>query len=102
GFVASFAISLGPVMWILLSEIFPSRVRGAAISFVTVFNSGSSFLVQFLFPIQLATIGIEGVFAGYALFALIGLGLVAWLMPETKSLTLEEIESTLAAKGARA
>ena len=98
GFVASFALSLGPVMWVFLSEIFPNRVRGVAISMITVFNSGSSWLVQFLFPIQLAYTGIASVFAGYAFFALVGLILVAWLMPETSGLSLEEIEKTIAAK----
>ena len=50
GFVASFAVSLGPVMWILFSELFPDRLRGIAISFVGVINSAVSFLVQQLFP----------------------------------------------------
>lgn len=95
-FVASFALSLGPVMWVFLSEIFPSQVRGAAISIITLFNSGSSWLVQFLFPIQLAYTGIASVFAGYAVCAVVGLGLILWLMPETKGLTLEEIEDTFA------
>ena len=90
-FVASFAMSLGPVMWVYLAEIFPNHVRGVAISFVTVFNSGASWFVQFLFPIQLSTSGIAGVFAGYSLFGLIGLVLIWWLMPETKGLTLEQV-----------
>ena len=94
-FVASFAMSLGPVMWVYLAEIFPNQSRGIAISLVTVFNSGASWLVQFLFPIQLATGGISGVFSGYALFAMIGLVLVAWLMPETKGLSLEKIGQTM-------
>lgn len=98
GFVASFAFSLGPVMWVYLSEIFPNRVRGVAISFVTIFNSGASWLVQFLFPIQLASGGIAGVFMWYAGFGLIGLVLVAWLMPETKGLTLEQVSEKMASK----
>lgn len=98
GFVASFAFSLGPVMWVYLSEIFPNRVRGVAISFVTIFNSGASWLVQFLFPIQLASGGIAGVFTWYASFGLIGFILIAWLMPETKGLTLEQISDKMASK----
>ncbi|MEO0579758.1 MAG: MFS transporter, partial [Pseudomonadota bacterium] len=50
GFVASFALSLGPVMWVLFSEIFPARVRGIALAISMVFNSVSSFIVQLLFP----------------------------------------------------
>ena len=98
-FVAAFALSLGPVMWIFLAEIFPARVRGTAISFVTVFNSSTAFLVTTLFPLQVAATGVAGVFMGYAAFALIGLGLVIWLMPETKGLSLEQIETQFAKKG---
>ena len=98
GFVASFAMSLGPVMWVLLSEIFPNRVRGVAISLVTAVNSGVSALVQFFFPLQLESMGVAGVFAAYALFAAIGLALMAWLMPETKGKSLEELEDELASK----
>lgn len=98
GFVASFAFSLGPVMWVYLAEIFPNRVRGVAISFVTIFNSGASWLVQFLFPIQLASAGIAGVFTWYAGFGLIGLVLVAWLMPETKGLSLEQVSEKMASR----
>lgn len=98
GFVASFAFSLGPVMWVYLAEIFPNRVRGVAISFVTIFNSGASWLVQFLFPIQLASGGIAGVFAWYAGFGLIGLVLISWLMPETKGLSLEQVSEKMAGR----
>jgi len=49
GFVASFAISLGPVMWVLFSELFPNKIRGLAISFVGFINSAVSFLVQLIF-----------------------------------------------------
>ena len=95
GFVASFALSLGPVMWVLLSEIFPVKVRALAISFVTIFNSGASWLVQFLFPWEVATFGIAGVFLSFAVFAVIGLVLVVLLLPETKGLTLERLEEKL-------
>lgn len=102
GFVASFAVSLGPVMWVFLSEIFPNRVRGVAICLIVVFNSGASWLVQFLFPIQLSVMGIAGVFAVYAAFGAVGLVLIARLMPETRALTLEAIEERMAARaGAR-
>ena len=97
-FVASFAMSLGPVMWVLLSEIFPVKIRGVAISLVTIFNSGASWLVQFLFPIEVATFGSAGVFFSFSIFAVIGLGLVAWLLPETKGLSLEKLEEKLASR----
>ena len=54
GFVASFAISIGPIMWVLFSELFPNNVRGMAISFVGLINSAVAFLVTFIFPWELA------------------------------------------------
>ena len=95
GFVASFAVSLGPVMWVLLSEIFPNHVRGVAMSVVTVFNSFVSFGVQLFFPWQLQNIGSAGTFLVYGGFAALGLVLVAWLLPETKGRSLEELERLL-------
>lgn len=93
GFVASFAFSLGPIMWVFLGEIFPVQVRGLAISLVTVLNSGVSMLITTFFPIQLAANGVTSVFAFFFFWSVIGLILIAWLMPETKGLTLEEIEA---------
>ena len=95
GFVASFAFSLGPVMWVLLAEIFPNKLRGVAISFVGVLNSGASFLVQLAFPWELNTIGTSITFLIYACFAALGLVLVIALLPETKEKSLEEIERQL-------
>lgn len=92
GFVASFAVSLGPVMWVVLSEIFPNHVRGFAMAAIGFLNTGVSFLVQFLFPWELATLGHAGTFLLYGLFGLISLGLVWRYMPETKGHTLEELE----------
>ena len=95
GFVASFAISLGPVMWVLFSELFPNRVRGLAISFVGLINSGVSFLVQLIFPWELQNLGNSLTFLIYGLFAIIGLILVMRLLPETKGKSLEELEADL-------
>ena len=98
GFVASFAVSLGPVMWVLLSEIFPNHIRGVAMSCVTFFNSLVSFGVQFLFPWQLANIGSAGTFLAYGAFAAIALALVGRLLPETKGRSLEQLEADLASR----
>ncbi|MEH6580786.1 MAG: sugar porter family MFS transporter [Halioglobus sp.] len=97
GFVASFAVSVGPVMWVLFAELFPNRIRGIAISFVGLVNSAVSFLVQLVFPWQLANIGNAGTFFIYGLFAVIGLLVIARLLPETKGKSLEEIEELLVA-----
>ena len=95
GFVAGFAISLGPVMWVLFSELFPNRVRGIAISFVGLINSGVSFLVQLVFPWELENLGNSTTFLIYGVFAVIGLIIILKLLPETKGKSLEELEAEL-------
>ena len=95
GFVASFAISLGPVMWVLFSELFPNRLRGLAISFVGFVNSGVSFLVQFFFPWSIANLGNAISYAIFGICAVIGLVILIGMLPETKGKSLEEIEKEL-------
>jgi sugar porter (SP) family MFS transporter len=95
GFVAGFAISLGPVMWVLFSELFPNRVRGLAISFVGLINSAVSFTVQLVFPWELENLGNSMTFLIYGVFAVLGLVFVMRLLPETKGKSLEELESIL-------
>jgi MFS family permease len=95
GFVASFAVSLGPVMWILFSELFPDRLRGLAISLVGVINSAVSFLVQQLFPWELSNIGSAGTYFIYGLFAVAGLVYVLIKLPETKGKSLGELQKIL-------
>lgn len=95
GFVACFAMSLGPVMWVLFSELFPNRIRGLAISFVGLINSATSFTVQLVFPWELANLGASLTFALYGIFATIGVFIVLLLLPETKGKTLEQLEAVL-------
>lgn len=95
GFVASFAVSLGPVMWVLFAELFPNRVRGVAISFVGLVNSATAFLVTLVFPWQLQSLGSTATFLVYGLFALAGLAFVWRVLPETKGRSLEELETVL-------
>jgi len=95
GFVASFAVSIGPVMWVLFSELFPNRVRGLAISFAGLVNSTVAFVVTLVFPWQLATLGNSATFLIYGLFALLGLIFVMRILPETKGRSLEELEAVL-------
>jgi MFS transporter, SP family, arabinose:H+ symporter len=95
GFVAAFAISLGPVMWVLFSELFPNRIRGLAISFVGLINSAISFIVQLVFPWEMSTLGSSTTFLIYGVFALLGLFFVALKVPETKGKSLEELEKIL-------
>ncbi len=95
GFVASFAFSLGPVMWVMFSEIFPNHIRGIAISFVSVINSVVSFTVTFVFPWELEVLGSAITFLIYGVCALMALVLVVRLFPETKGKSLEEIEAEM-------
>lgn len=95
GFVASFAMSLGPVMWVMLPEIFPNQVRGVAMAVTGTVNSAVSFAVQFIFPWQLSNVGAANTFLGYAIFAFLFLIAVFWLVPETKNKTLEELEAEM-------
>lgn len=101
GFVASFAISIGPVMWVLFSELFPNWIRGFAISFVGVVNSTVSFIVQLVFPWELQYIGGAGTFLIYALFAMAGMLVILRVMPETRGLSLERLEAELVDKQRR-
>jgi SP family arabinose:H+ symporter-like MFS transporter len=95
GFVASFAVSLGPVMWVLFSEIFPNRMRGTAISLVGFLNAGTSYVVQLIFPWEINTLGTTYTFLIYAGFAVFFLIVIAKILPETKGKTLEALEGTL-------
>lgn len=95
GFVASFAFSLGPGMWVLFSEIFPNRIRGLAISCVGVVNSTVCVIVQFVFPWEMKTLGGSHTFLIYGVFALAGIAFIWRLVPETRGRSLEELEAAL-------
>ena len=94
GFVASFAISLGPVMWVLLSEIFPNQYRGLAMSVAGFWNSAISASVTFVFPWELSHFGPAGTFLGYGLMAALRWCSLLFI-PETKGKSLEELEGFL-------
>lgn len=94
-FVASFAISLGPVMWALLSEIFPNKLRGLAISIMGFWNSIVSFSVATVFPIQLELLGSSATYLIYSFFGFLTLLFVWRFVPETKGKSLEELELKL-------
>jgi sugar porter (SP) family MFS transporter len=94
-YIASFAIGLGPVFWLLISEIYPMRVRGTAMSLASVANWGANFAVALVFLSLTKALGPSGTFAAFG-----GVGIAAWLfiyflVPETKNMTLEQIERDL-------
>mgnify|MGYP001034166626 CR=1 FL=1 len=95
GFVACFAFSLGPVMWVLFSELFPLKIRGIAIAFVGFINSIVSFSIQFIFPWELSVIGSATTFLIFGIFAALGLIYIIKYLPETKGKSLEELETIL-------
>ncbi len=94
-FVASFAISMGPVMWTLLSEIFPNKLRGLAISIMGFWNSIVSFSVATIFPAQLEHLGSSATYFIYSFFGVLTLIFVWRFVPETKGKSLEELEEKL-------
>jgi sugar porter (SP) family MFS transporter len=94
-FVMGFGISLGPVMWVLFSELFPNRLRGIAISFCGLINSGVSFIVQLIFPWELENFGPTATFLIYGSFAIVGLIFIMRILPETKGRSLEQLEADL-------
>jgi SP family arabinose:H+ symporter-like MFS transporter len=93
GFVAAFAVSWGPVTWVLLSEMFPNESRGTAVSVAGFWNALVSAAVTLLFPWQLATIGPAATFLLYGAFAVAALVVVGWFVPETRGRTLEELQA---------
>ena len=98
GFIACFAFSLGPVMWVLLSELYPLKVRGIIIGVVAFVNSLISSLVQLVFPWELANLGNALTFFIFGAIALVGFFIMIKILPETKGKSLEELELELVAK----
>ena len=92
-FITSFAFSLGPVVWTVINEIFPGRVRGRAVAVATAVNWGAAFLVSQFFLSLVNTIGNSWTFLLFAFFCLVGWIWVYRRVPETKGKTLEEIQS---------
>jgi SP family galactose:H+ symporter-like MFS transporter len=94
-YIASFAIGLGPVFWLLISEIFPLSVRGQAASVATMANWLSNFLVSLTFLSLLRGLGDVRTFLLYAALSLAGLWFCFRFVPETKGVPLERIEGDL-------
>ncbi len=93
GFIACFAFSLGPVMWVLLSELYPIKYRGLAIGVIGFVNSFTSWVVQQIFPWELSNLGNALSFLIFGLIALVGFAVLLKILPETKGKSLEEIEA---------
>jgi sugar porter (SP) family MFS transporter len=92
-FIASFAFSMGPVVWTIISEIYPNRVRGRAISVATAFNWLAAFLVAQFFLSVVNAIGEAATFFLFAALCVVSIVFVARYVPETRNRTLEEIQA---------
>ncbi|WP_460864348.1 sugar porter family MFS transporter [Rhodococcus aerolatus] len=88
-FVFFFALSWGPVVWVLLSEVFPNRLRAAAVGVATAANWIANFLVSVSFP-RFSAANLSLTYVGYAVMALISLVVVLKFVPETNGRTLED------------
>ena len=90
-FVAFFAFTWGPVMWVMLGEIFPNKIRGAALSIAGLIHWLSNFTITMTFPILLAGIGLGFSYAIYAAFGFVAFFFVKAFVRETKGRSLEEL-----------
>lgn len=93
--IACFAMTLAPVTWVLLSEIFPNRVRGAAMATATFFLWAACFVLTYTFPILNRWLQASGTFWLYGAICAIGFFFLLARLPETKGESLEEIEKKL-------
>ncbi|WP_100655866.1 sugar porter family MFS transporter [Alteromonas flava] len=91
-YVMLFNFSWGPVMWVLLGEMFPNQLRGSGLAVAGLAQWGSNFLITMSFPIMLAGIGLTGAYGFYAVCAAISILFVARLVFETKGKALEEMQ----------
>jgi SP family sugar:H+ symporter-like MFS transporter len=90
-YVIFFNMSWGPVMWVMLGEMFPNQLRGSGLAVAGLAQWSSNFLITMSFPILLAGIGLGGAYGLYALFAFISIFFVLRFVHETKGMELEEM-----------
>jgi len=93
--IAIYAMSLAPIVWVILSEIFPNRIRGAAMALATFALWVAGFVLTYTFPLLNKSLGAAGTFWVYSGICLLGFLFIAIKLPETKGKSLEEIENIL-------
>ena len=91
-YVASFAFSFGPIVWVIISEIFPTQIRGLAVSLGSFSLMLTGFVITFTNPILIDKVMPSGTFLIYATLLLPAIWFIWRFIPETKGKTLEEIE----------
>jgi sugar porter (SP) family MFS transporter len=92
-YIVSFAVSLGPIVWLMIAEIYPFKVRSIGASLATAMNWLSNFLVTVTFLQLVGSIGISWTFFIYLVLSILSLLFVYFLIPETKGVSLEKIEA---------
>jgi len=90
--IGCFAMTLGPVVWVVLSEIFPNRIRGMAMAVATFSLWTACFLLTYTFPLLNSGLGAYGTFWLYGIICVLGFIFIKTMLPETKGKSLEEIE----------
>lgn len=91
-YVFFFNMSWGPVMWVMLGEMFPNQIRGAGLAVSGLFQWGSNFAIAMTFPLLLTSVGLGGAYGLYAFFAFVSIVFVAKSVKETKGIELEDMD----------
>jgi SP family sugar porter-like MFS transporter len=94
--IACYAMSLAPITWVIISEIFPNRIRGAAMSVAVVSLWIACTVLTLTFPYLKNSLGAHGTFWLYGVICILGFVVILMKLPETKGKTLEQIERELA------
>lgn len=92
GFICSFAYSLGPVAWVLVSEIFPLEAKGVLMTFPVATNFILNIIINAIYPVMTQNFGIGKTFAAFGIICVISVIFIMFFVPETKGLSLEKIE----------
>ncbi|MBR9728380.1 sugar porter family MFS transporter [Shewanella intestini] len=91
-YVFFFNLSWGPVMWVMLGEMFPNQIRGSGLAVAGLVQWGSNFAITMTFPIMLASVGLVGAYGFYCVCAVLSIGFVAKYIYETKGRELEAMQ----------
>jgi len=101
-FVVFFGATWGPLVWVLLGEMFPNRIRAAALGLAAAAQWIANFLITISFPPLLGTFGASVPYFMYAAFAVLSFVFTLWRVPETKGVELEDMEGVRVTRGSRA
>ena len=93
--IGCYAMSLAPVTWVVISEIFPNRIRGAAMAISVFALWVGCTALTFTFPMLRDQLGAHGTFWLYGVICVFGFVYILWILPETKGKSLEDIEREL-------